>query len=116
MSPAYRVGQSWSEFGLAGQVLTKMREAKRDVPRFVLCGKPGHCRGDGIRRIPLDEPQQRQERALAKDREQERCDGELWLVDECLEGVCPLALIRQVLRLRRARRVNTSMCRASSAA
>ena len=56
MPPTYRVGQSWSEIGLAGQVLTKMGKAKRDMPGFVLCGQSGNRSSDGIRRIALDEP------------------------------------------------------------
>ena len=74
-----------SKAGVAAQMLAEMRETERDVARFVLRGEPGHRRGDRIRCVPLDEPQQREERALAEHRQQERRDGELGLVDQRLE-------------------------------
>ena len=71
VTPADRIGQARPELGLTAQMLAEMREAERDVSRLVLRREPGHGRRDGVRRISLDEPEQRQERALAEHRQQE---------------------------------------------
>ena len=98
-------------------MLAEMREAERHVPRFVLRGEPGHGRRHRVGRVPLDEPQQREKRPFAEHRQQERRDGEVRFVDERLERRLPADRRQaELAALEQARRVNTSMWRASSAA
>ena len=79
----------------AGLAVTGRRErvfevghTERDVARLVLQRQPGHLRGDGIRRVALQERQQVEERSLAQHREQEHRQRQVGLVEQRLQR-CP---------------------------
>ena len=60
----------------------EVREAERDVARLVLRREPRDLARARIGRVIAEEPQQRQEAALAEHREQERRDREVGLVEQ----------------------------------
>ena len=70
---------------VTGQLELQVRHAEGNVPRLVLGGEPRNLPSDRVGPVGLEEAQQIEETALAKDRQQERGEGEIGLVDECLE-------------------------------
>ena len=103
--------------GRAATDVFEVRHAERDVARLVLRGEPGDRPGHRIGRVVLEEPQQRQEAALAEHRQQEGREREVGLVEQ-RRAATPgrrRSTRRASAPQQRARRVNTSMWRASSA-
>ena len=62
-----------------------MRHPERYVACLVAQCQPGHVRGDGVRRVPVQEPEQIQEGAFAEYRQQESGRGEVRLIQEGLQ-------------------------------
>ena len=97
---------------------SQVRDPERDVPGLVDARQPGDLPGDRVGRVVVEERQQRQEAALAEHREQERGQREVGLGEQRRQR--RPATHRRACPSRppcsSARRVNTSMWRASSAA
>ena len=110
-------GQAGAKVGLDLGVALEVAERERHVAGLVLAGEVGDATGQRVGGVALEEAEQRHERALAHHRQQERRRGEVGLVEQRLQRR-PAADGRQAPARRRpslARRVKTSMWRASSA-
>ena len=117
MTPAHGVGEARAEAGLALRCCAEMREAERDVARLVLRREPATAAvtGSGAyrsrnqssdRKVPSPSTDSRKD-AIAKSGSSTSVLSDAWP---------PTVERPSSRRLSRARRVNTSMWRASSAA
>ena len=77
-----RVAQHLGPIRIGGQVVPGVLDAEGDVAGLVDPGPAHDVRGDGVGRVPLDEREVLQERALAEDGQQERCLGEVLLLEQ----------------------------------
>ena len=77
-----RGGEAREERGIVGDVAAEMREAERDVARFVLGREAGDVTRACVGRVIADEPEEREEAAFAEDGEQEARDCEVGLVEQ----------------------------------
>ena len=85
MTARNRRGEAGPKPRIQADVAAQMGEAERHVTRFVLRRKPAHLARHRIGRVFVQEPEQRQARALAEHRQQEKCQREIRLFEQRLQ-------------------------------
>ncbi len=85
VAPLDGAGEAVAQVGFEREVAFEVGHRERDVAGLVVARQVGDAAGQRVGGVAFEEAEQREERALAHHRQEERGDGEVGLVEQRLQ-------------------------------